>query len=246
MESNATPVPRTWPQLLRGAVLLVLLVALVLLLRAVSVQRSLAWLTLEVHALGPWGPLAFAAVFIILTLALVPATPVVLAAGAVFGPVVATLTISLASTVSAALSFLTSRYVAHDRVAAVVSGYPRVRLVWRALGEREGWKIVAAVRLSHFLPFGVQSLLFGLSPVRFWPFVAATWLAMMPGTLLYTYLGFLGAAALGGEDGEPPGPSGWGLRLASLAVIALALVYVIHFARRTLRQASRESAPTYR
>src|SRR5205823_257613 len=99
-----------------------------------------------------------------------------------------------------------------------------------------------AVRLSHFLPFGVQSLLFGLSPVRFWPFVAATWLAMVPGTLLYTYLGSLAAAALGGEEGDPPGPGSWGLRLCTLAVIALALLYVIHFARRTLRQASRESA----
>jgi uncharacterized membrane protein YdjX (TVP38/TMEM64 family) len=226
---------RPWTALALKVLLVVALLALLLLGRLVSLERPLTWLAARVEALGPWGPLAFGGLFVVLTVLLLPATPVVLAAGAVFGTVVGTLLMSLASTVSAALSFLLSRYVAHDRAARLIGHYPRLSAIWHALGERDGWKIVAAVRLSHAMPFGLQSLLFGLSPVRFWPFVAATWVSMLPGTLLYCYLGSLGAAALGAEA-APAGPAGWAVRLGGLVVIGLAVLYVARFARRIIRE----------
>jgi len=86
------------------------------------------------------------------------------------------------------------------------------------------------------MPFGLQSLLFGLSPVRFWSFVAATWVSMLPGTLLYCYLGSLGAQALVGEDEGAATSGGWPVRIACLVVIALAVLYVARFARRIIRE----------
>jgi uncharacterized membrane protein YdjX (TVP38/TMEM64 family) len=207
----------------------------------VSVERPLAWLTQQVQALGVWGPLAFAALYVAVTVCLLPGTPVVLAAGAVFGTALGTATILVASTASAVVSFCTSRYLAHDWVAGHVRHYPLIDRVWRALGRPDGWKVVAAIRLSHALPFGAQNLLFGLSPVRFWPFVAATVASMLPGTLLYCYLGDLGARALGTSDDAPAGPGGWLLRLATLAVIALAVLYVGRFARRVLQEKAAEA-----
>ena len=65
-----------------------------LLLRLVPIERPLAWLTQEVHALGVWGPLAFGALYVAATLLLLPSTPVSLAAGAVFGTVVGAVTVS--------------------------------------------------------------------------------------------------------------------------------------------------------
>ena len=236
-EADVRDVPRRpWIGLLVKGLLVLLVAGFLLLGRSVPVDSLLGRLTEEVHALGVWGPLVFAGLFVGLTVVLLPATPVVLAAGAVFGAPLGTLIISLASTVSAALSFLLSRYVAHDRAARLIGHYPKLNAIWRALGDREGWKIVAAVRLSHTMPFGLQSLLFGLSPVRFWSFVAATWVSMLPGTLHYCYLGALGAEALGAEAGEPAGPAGWGVRVAGLVVIGLAVLYVARFARRVIRE----------
>src|SRR5205085_4121831 len=75
----------TW--LAKGAAVALVLLLLLAALQAVPVERPLAWLTGKVHELGPWGPVAFGLAFVALTCVLLPATPVVLAAGAVFGPV---------------------------------------------------------------------------------------------------------------------------------------------------------------
>jgi uncharacterized membrane protein YdjX (TVP38/TMEM64 family) len=232
MSSNAPRLRLSARTAIKAGVVL-LLIGLLVLARTVSVERPLAWVTEEVQALGLWGPLAFAALFVVLTVFLLPATPVVLAAGAVFGPLPATAIISVSCIVSAAISFFTSRYLMHDRVARRVHHYPKLDALWHALREREGWKVVVAVRLSHALPYGVQNLLFGLSPVRFWPFVVATWFAMLPGTLLYSYLGHVGANALGSEEA---GPGGWAVRLGVLAVMAGAVLYVARLARRIIRE----------
>jgi len=221
---------------LRVVIAILLLAAFLVGLRALPVERPLAWLTQQVQALGIWGPLAFVALYVVTTVFLLPATPVSLAAGAVFGTWQGGLVILVASLVSAAVSFFFSRYVAHDRVAATIHHYPKLEALWHALGEKEGWKIVVAVRLSHALPFGLQNLLFGLSPIRFWPFLLASCIAALPGSLLYGYLGHLGAEALGAEEGLPPGPLGWILRVGSLLVIALAVLYITRFARRIIRE----------
>src|SRR5262249_52432853 len=129
---------RPWVALLLRALLVLALVGALVLASRFPVERPLAWLT-EVQALGFWGPLAFAALFVVLTVALLPATPVALAAGAVFGPAVGTVTISLAATVSAIFSFLLARYVAHDRIAARIHHYPKLEALWRAAGARPPW-----------------------------------------------------------------------------------------------------------
>ena len=58
--------------------------------------------------------------------------------------------------------------------------YPRIRAIYNALGDG-GWKVVAAVRLSHGLPFGLQNFLFGLSSIPFWTYLITTWLVTLPG-----------------------------------------------------------------
>ncbi len=232
---------RTYPHLwTAGKLFLFLLIVagLVLLARNAPIDQTIAWLTAEVEALGIWGPLAFGGLFVLFTVFFLPATPVVLASGAVFGTLFATALISAASTLSAALSFLGSRYVAHERVAARIRRYPKLGAVYRALAGPDGWKVVVAVRLSHAMPFGVQNLLFGASPVRFVPFLAATWAAMLPGTILYAYLGHLGAAALQEGAGTEPaaGVESWALRVGGLIVALLAVLYVGQLGRRIVRE----------
>src|SRR5207248_10186457 len=118
-----TPVKKSYSQTLVRVLLVVLLAAVIVAGRLVSVEKPLAWLTQEVRSLGIWGPLAFGGLFIALTIFFLPATPVVVAAGAVFGPVEGTLIISLASTLSAVFSFLVGRYIARDWAAGKVRGY---------------------------------------------------------------------------------------------------------------------------
>src|SRR5262249_2003923 len=162
-----------------------------------------------------------------------PATPVVLAAGAVFGPVWGTVLISAASTLAAALSFGVGRLLGRRRVARWVGHYPKLHALYHAMGRADGWKIVAAVRPSRMAPFGVQNYLFGLSPVRFWPFLLATWVTMLPGTIFYTFVGHAGAEAISAAtEGAAPPVESWVTKVVFLVVAAGALTYLTHFAKR--------------
>src|SRR5437868_1580500 len=106
--------------LLRGVAVALLLVAAFLFVRALPVSQPVEWLRKQVGSLGAWGPALFGVFYVLLTMLLLPGTPITVAAGAVFGPAEAAALILAAAAVSASLSFLIARYVAHDRVAALI------------------------------------------------------------------------------------------------------------------------------
>ncbi|RUL87961.1 VTT domain-containing protein [Tautonia sociabilis] len=190
-----------------------------------------------VAGLGPWGPVVFGLVYAVAVVLMVPGSALTLAAGALFGLVVGTITVSVASNVGAALAFLIARYVARDAVARRVRRNPRFNAIDRAIGEG-GWKIVALLRLSPAVPFNLQNYLYGLTSIRFWPCVLASWVAMLPGTFLYVYLGHVGRAGLEATagGGASRSPAEWAMIVVGLVATVVVTVYVTRLARRAMRE----------
>ncbi|MCI0458159.1 MAG: VTT domain-containing protein [Gemmataceae bacterium] len=228
------------------------LIALSLLLvwRQLPVGPAVQMLEDWIESLGMWGPLVFGLIYVAAVVALIPGSALTLAAGALFGLVGGTVVASLASTTGAALAFLTSRYLARDRIAAKLRQYPRFDAIDKAIAE-SGWKIVALLRLSPAVPFNLQNYLYGLTGIRFWPYVLTSWLAMLPGTFLYVYLGHVGResleAAAGGTE-RPRGAAEWAMLIVGLLATIAVTVYITYLARKALRQhtgiaAARESRP---
>jgi uncharacterized membrane protein YdjX (TVP38/TMEM64 family) len=157
------------------------------------VGHWVAWFQHSILGLGPWGIAIFALLFVATTLVLAPDWPLSIAAGFVYGfwavPVVL-----VAATVAATLSFLVARYLLRARVRAVLTGRPRLAAIDRAVAE-EGWKIVALLRLSPLVPFNLQNYVFGATAVPLSHYVAATAIGIVPGSVLYVYIGVLGNAA---------------------------------------------------
>jgi uncharacterized membrane protein YdjX (TVP38/TMEM64 family) len=211
----------------KGVAAVVALSAFVLLLRALPMAELLRWAQDHVASWGAWAPLAFVALFIVLTAAMLPGWPLNVVSGSIFGPVLGGILSSIGSTSAAAVSFLIGRYLAHAWVAEKVPHYPRLSAIYQALAKEDGWKIVAAVRLSHSLPFGLQNFLLGVSPVGFLPYILTTWLITLPGIFLVAYLGYLAGHALD-PDAVPTvaGPWYWGLRIGGLIIAAAALFYL--------------------
>ena len=160
-----------------------------------------------------------------------------MAAGAIFGLVRGTITVSLASTTGAALALLIARYLARDRVAKMFEQNPKFEAIDKAVGER-GWKIVAMLRLSPAVPFNLQNYLYGLTSIRFWPCVLTSWVAMLPGTFMYVYLGTISRegleAAAGVRGGKSPGE--WALLITGLVATVVVTVYVTRLATRAIKQ----------
>jgi uncharacterized membrane protein YdjX (TVP38/TMEM64 family) len=135
------------------------------------------------------------------------------------------------------LSFLIARYLGHDQAAQIVHHYPRLEAAYQTLGDKDGWKVVAAVRLSHALPFGLQNMLLGLSPVGFVPYLLTTWLVTFPGIFVMAYLGYIGAVALVPSEGdEPLSTWQWGARAAGLLIAGAAVLYVARLVQRAIKQ----------
>jgi uncharacterized membrane protein YdjX (TVP38/TMEM64 family) len=99
-----------------------------------------------------------------------------------------TVIVSIAATTGAALAFLIARYFARDKMEQKVGSDQRFRQIDLAIGE-QGPKLVFLLRLSPLIPFNLSNYFYGLTAVKFRPYVLASWIGMLPGTLLYVYLG---------------------------------------------------------
>jgi uncharacterized membrane protein YdjX (TVP38/TMEM64 family) len=135
--------------------------------------------------------------------AFVPASLLTLAAGAIFGIPAGTLYVFVAATVGSCLAFLVSRYLARVAVERRIEGNPKFAAIDRAVG-RQGRRIVFLLRLSPVFPFNLLNYALGLTRVRFVDYAVAA-VGMLPGTLLYVYLGKVAGdvAALAGGASSP-------------------------------------------
>jgi len=225
------------PRMLRLALAAAAVVALLVLGRAlggyVEALRSL------VADLGPAAPLVFGLAYAAAVVAFVPGSALTLAAGALFGVATGVVTVFAAAVAGSAAAFLVARYLARDAVERRIAANPKFAAIDRAIGS-EGLKIAFLLRLSPAIPFTLLNYALGLTRVRFADYLLAS-LGMIPGTLLYVYLGAVAgdAASAAAADGAA---AGWETAAKALGLLATAAVtvYVTVLARRALREATGE------
>lgn len=223
-----------WPALGRALLLLLLLAALFVAVRYLGIQDLLRAALDWVAGLGVWGMAVFVLLYVLATVLFLPGSILTLGAGALFGVLKGTVLVSLAATLGAASAFLVGRYLARGWVAAKISGNPRFQAVDQAVA-REGWKIVGLTRLSPVFPFNLLNYAFGLTSVSLRDYFWASWIGMLPGTVMYVYLGSLaGDLALLGVEGHSRSAFEWGLYLVGLAATVAVTVYVTRLARAAL------------
>ncbi|HEY5742861.1 MAG TPA: TVP38/TMEM64 family protein [Terrimicrobiaceae bacterium] len=186
--------------------------------------------------LGPWSIAIFIGAYVLATVLLLPGSVLTIGAGFVFGLGWGLFAVSIGSTLGAASAFLISRFVAREKVEAMARENENFFRIDRAIGA-QGAKLILLLRLSPLIPFNISNYLYGLTAVKFWPYVLASWIGMLPGTLLYVYLGAAGKAGLQAASGADAGRSplewiflGFGL-VATIAVT----IWVTKIARTALR-----------
>ncbi len=199
-----------------------------------------AWLRETAAAQGMLGPLFYGLAYIVFTVLLVPGSALTVGAGVTFGLGVGGLTVVLAANIGAALAFLIARYLLRERVERWLAGRQKLSAVDRAV-EAQGWRVVALTRLSPVFPFNVQNYFYGLTAVPFPHYVLASVIGMLPGTLLYVYIGAAGAEVASATGGA----ASWSqtiLLVAGLIATLAVVVLITRVARRELEKALAESA----
>jgi uncharacterized membrane protein YdjX (TVP38/TMEM64 family) len=216
---------RWWP--------IVLTLAVLILIWVLSDVRQLLEQTLHfIGGLGAWGPVLFILVYAIGTVLFIPGSILTLGAGALFGVLWGSIYVSLGSTLGATCAFLVGRYFARDWVESRIEGQPKFEAVDRAVAA-EGWKIVFLARLSPVFPFALLNYAFGLTRVSLLGYVAASWVGMMPATVMYV---FVGSLAREGALGHPRPPGEWILYAVGLVATIIVTVWITRMARRALTQ----------
>jgi uncharacterized membrane protein YdjX (TVP38/TMEM64 family) len=215
-------------------------IALIVFGRTISFDVWFARFGAWIAGLGAAGYLLYAAAHVGVTLLMLPAVLMTIGAGFLFGLWTGTAVALAGATVGATLAFLVARYLARDRVARAAARDPRFTALDRAIGEK-GWRIVFLLRMSAVVPFVLSNYVYGLTAIRFWPYVAASAIGLIPLTVLWVALG-AAARRLDPMDVDvasaPPMPEGLGIAVISAGVLITAgvTVYVARLTKGILQR----------
>lgn len=194
-------------------------------------RNAIEW----IDSLGGWGAGVFMLLYIVATVAFLPGSILTLGAGFVFGVIWGSVYVSIASTLGSICAFLIGRYLARGWVSEKIAGQEKFKAIDNAVGK-EGWKIVGLLRLSPIFPFNLLNYSLGLTKVSLKDYFLASWIGMMPGTVMYVYIGSIAGslATLGTERSRTTGE--WILYGVGLVATVAVTVYVTQIARRALNE----------
>ncbi|XP_047329483.1 TVP38/TMEM64 family membrane protein slr0305-like [Impatiens glandulifera] len=189
-----------------------------------------------IEGYGPAGYALFIAVYAGLEILALPAIPLTMSAGVLFGSLTGTIVVSISGTLAASVAFLIARYFARERILKLVEGNKIFLAIDKAIGEN-GFRVVTLLRLSPLLPFSLGNYLYGLTSVNFIPYILGSWLGMLPGTWAYVSAGAIGRAIIQEESGASTlGGNGQLLTLGlGLLATAIAATYVTRLAKDALK-----------
>jgi uncharacterized membrane protein YdjX (TVP38/TMEM64 family) len=219
----------------------ILIVAAAAALLFVGIQRLpvrdwttglLGWM----QTLGPMAPFLLILIYVIACVLLIPGSLITLGAGFLFGLGEGYLVVAAGSVVGSSVAFILGRTLARDWIEKKVMKNAKFRAVDRAVGER-GFYIVFLSRLSPVFPFTLLNYFYGVTSVSLRDYVIASWIGMIPGTLMYVYLGSLvknltELAAGGATEGHGSNIFFW---LGLVATVAVAVI-VTRIARQALNE----------
>lgn len=153
-----------------------------------QVNRATAAILWWTNSLGAWGPVTFVLIYIVGCVLFIPGSLLTIGAGMVFGLSLGVVVVSIGSTLGSGVAFLLARFVFREWVAEKTKSLPRFRALDEAVG-REGFKVVLLARLSPLFPFNALNYTLGVTSVPLRDYMLASWMGMLPGAILYVYLG---------------------------------------------------------
>lgn len=245
--SNATTATETAPAAATGntggrrkvAALVAAIAALLIGFKYLPVNDYLGSFLEYIQSLGVWGPVLLVGAYVVATVLMAPGLILTLGAGFAFGVVTGTIAVSIGSVIGATAAFLIGRYFARDFVEQQTKNFPKFAAVDRAV-ETSGFKIVMLTRLSPVFPFNVLNYLYGATKVSLRDYVLASWIGMLPGTVMYVYFGTVAKNLTDLLAGEIQGGVG---QKALLGVGLLATVVVTVYVTRVAGKAIRDYVP---
>ncbi len=168
-----------------------LLTGLILsLLLHFDLQNTLLNFVNRLQSPGLWAPIIFIFLDMLFVVFLLPSVLLTLSAGFLFGTLMGSVIIIVATTFGAAIAFLISRYLFKQSVKDYLHNHKKMKVINEEF-VMVGWKVVLFTRLVPFFPLKLSNYLFGAARFSFSDFIIGTFIGIIPNTVFIVYAGSL-------------------------------------------------------
>jgi uncharacterized membrane protein YdjX (TVP38/TMEM64 family) len=141
----------------------------------------------EVLSWGIWGPVVYILLYAVGPSFLVPGAVMTIAGGLAFGALWGAVYSLVGADAGALIAFSAGRFLGRSFVQRIV-GSGRFERLLAHIG-RHGFQIIFYLRLVPLIPYNALNLLAGASPITFRDYFWASMIGMIPGTILFAFLG---------------------------------------------------------
>lgn len=178
---------------------------------------------------GAWAPLVFILCFAVLPALMFPGLVLAMAGGLLFGLSWGTVYSLIGSFFNMALMFWIARYLGRDAVSRYVRNH--LSPEWQArLSQADGkqaYLLLLVLRFLPTVPYILLNYVYGLTEMRFWPYMLISMIGIVPGTVVYINMG--------DKAGNWRSPAFW----AALGLLGLLAVVTELINRRLFPKAER-------
>jgi len=140
----------------------------------------------EVLQWGIWGPVVFMLLYAVGPSFLVPGAVMTIAGGLAFGTARGSVYSLIGGDAGALLAFAAGRFLGKSFVEQIVGA--RFQSMLQKIAKH-GFQIIFYLRMVPVIPYNALNLLAGASPIAFSDYFWATMIGMVPGTILFAFLG---------------------------------------------------------
>jgi len=173
--------------ILKTAIIAILLAGSIYLLYAHSEWfHDPTQIKAEVVRWGAWGPIAYILLYAVGPSLLVPGAVMTIAGGLAFGTLWGSVYSLIGADIGAIVAFGAGRFLGKSFVERAVGErfHPTLERI-----ARNGFQIVLYLRIVPVIPYNVFNLLAGASRISFRDYFWASVIGMVPGTILFAFLG---------------------------------------------------------
>jgi uncharacterized membrane protein YdjX (TVP38/TMEM64 family) len=192
---------------------------------------------------GAWSAICYPLLFAGCNVLLLPGGILCVGAGFFFGLWWGFFIVLLGNSIGAAVSFAISRWLGGRWLQRRRAATPLLNILEKAV-ERDARKIIFLTQLHPLFPTSLLNYLYGLTPIRFGPYMFWTTVGRAPGLFLYTYLGTLGQFGLNLALGKThPRLVEYWMWGGAFVVTALLFALLTRVALNVVRESQDLSAP---
>lgn len=174
--------------------------------------------------LGAWAPAVLILIWIGASTMMIPALPIAIAGGLVFGAVWGSVYSTIGANLGAILAFLIGRYAARDMVAGWIEKNKALKKIDEGV-KQQGWRMLMITRLVPIFPFNIQNYVYGLTNISLGTYALVTLICMIPGTVAFNFAaGSAREVILSGGQPEAIKRTLLYLAIAAIAFVLLSLI----------------------